>query len=353
MYIQSVTLKNFRCFSAFTLDFDSPITLIEGANASGKTSLLEALHYACYLRSFRTHLPREMLAFGQDTFVIKVHGTSSESDWNLHVGFSGKKRLIKIDEKHISSYKELVERYRVISSIEDDLMLIKGGPDIRRTFMDQSILLENPTLISTMRRYSTVVDQRNALLAQPGCDSISYDIWTQQLWELSALIQAGRKQFLSNLEREVNILLEKFFEVDSSITLEYCPKRCDLTTSYESFRAENPTLFQDERLFRRSLFGVHLDDCRINFLNKSSKTYASRGQQKLLILLIKVAQLRLLNNSVIIILDDFMTDFDDKNSKILLDMLISLNVQIILTCPTEGLLRTHLSSYTHQRVKLP
>lgn len=355
MFIASIILKNFRCFSELTLNFEKQITLIEGANASGKTSVLEALHYACYLRSFRTHIPREMLAFGHDTFIIKIAGTSSptqEINWNVHVGFSGKKRLIKIDDKTISSYKELVETYRVISSIEDDLMLIKGGPEVRRAFMDQSIMLEDPTRVSSLRRYQAVLDQRNALLAQSHYDSLSYDIWTQQLWELSQTIQMHRKAFLSKLEQEVNFLLEKFFKINSLIALEYCPKRYSLQDSYSAFKEAYPALNPEESRYRRSLFGAHLDDCRISFFDKSSKNYASRGQQKLIIILIKIAQLRLLGSQSVIILDDFMTDFDSTIIAKLLELLVSLNVQIILTSPLEGSFTTHLAPYAYQQIIL-
>ena len=71
--ITNLQIKNFRCFGSLDLAFDNPITLIEGINGTGKTSLLEALHYLCYLRSFRTHLPQELVQFGHDNFFIKAH----------------------------------------------------------------------------------------------------------------------------------------------------------------------------------------------------------------------------------------------------------------------------------------
>ncbi|HSW73657.1 MAG TPA: AAA family ATPase, partial [Candidatus Limnocylindria bacterium] len=135
MQLTQLYLKNFRCFADKTITFESPLVLIEGNNGSGKTSLLEALHYLCYLRSFRTHSPRDLLFFGHETFFIKAlceqSGTVAQNH-EIQVGFSHKKRLVKIDQRAVSSYKELMDYYRIVTLTEDDVVLIQGGPDVRR-----------------------------------------------------------------------------------------------------------------------------------------------------------------------------------------------------------------------------
>src|SRR5690606_9539424 len=114
------------------LDLSASLILLEGGNGAGKTSLIEALHYGCYLRSFRTHMPRELSQFGAQDFFIKLDISSSHEgqllDHEIQVGFSAGKRLVKIDKKPIASYKELMDFYRVVSVTEDDLELIKGSP---------------------------------------------------------------------------------------------------------------------------------------------------------------------------------------------------------------------------------
>ena len=70
--LTTIQVKNFRCFERLSLDFTSPLVIIEGINGIGKTSLLEALYYACYLRSFRTYSPKEMVRFGQENFFINT-----------------------------------------------------------------------------------------------------------------------------------------------------------------------------------------------------------------------------------------------------------------------------------------
>ena len=91
MRIASVRLRNFRCFSSLDLDFESPIVLIHGLNGSGKTSLLEALHYACYIRSFKTHVPKEMIHEDADEFRITLNLISDSFD-ALTIQLGTKKR---------------------------------------------------------------------------------------------------------------------------------------------------------------------------------------------------------------------------------------------------------------------
>jgi DNA replication and repair protein RecF len=336
--IREIELKNFRCFSGAKIQFDNPIVLIEGNNGSGKTSLIEAFHYSCYLRSFRTHVPRDVLQFGSDTFFIAI---SFESDGGLQhelqVGFSGKKRLIKLDGKVISSFKELFEYYRVITTTEDDLDLIKGGPDERRSFIDQAIVLYNPEFVTALRSLRKVIDQRNMFLQSPRVDNDLYAVWTQQLLEKSQLVQQIRSEALAHLSIEAQGLLNNYFHGEIAISFEYISKLGDSEAHGGDRELIDVNLYSRERRFGRSLFGAHLDDVAIKIHGKRARAFASRGQQKLLVVLLKVAQLKGLakqKGSAIFLLDDFMTDFDDANNDILLEVLATLQTQLIFTCPT-------------------
>ena len=139
-------LKNFRCFSQHTISFDQQLVLIEGDNGCGKTSLLEAFHYCCYLRSFRTHNPRTLIKHDQSSFFIKLKIEDSVDVAPIHhtvqVGFSGNRRSVKLDSHPICSYKELMDSYRVITLTENDLALVCAGPEERRAFVDQALVLQ-------------------------------------------------------------------------------------------------------------------------------------------------------------------------------------------------------------------
>lgn len=355
MHITSLQLKNFRCFQDVEFRFDSQIVVIEGHNGSGKSSIIEALHYACYLRSLRTHTPREMITFDASTLCIKVAGVGTHP-WHLTIGLADNKRLIKVDERPVTTYKELVDTYCIISAVDDDMALIKGSPDERRAFMDHGILIEKPTLSLLMRRYRKVVEQRNSWLSQGKQDPVLYDIWTEQLWQLTREIQTERQEWLCKLGQNVRELIQDFFppELRVNIQLRYRPRKNAITSEFGLFKGELGSLVALEYMQKRSLFGAHLDDLAILWQSTKSKSFASRGQQKLMVILLKIAQFKLLNRPAIIALDDFATDFDAHNLSLLMNILISLDTQLIITCPSAQELMGHFKNHQHliQRIQI-
>ncbi len=334
MLLRSLSLKNFRCFGEKNITFEAPITIIVGNNGSGKTSVIEALHYACYRRSFRTSIPREMIAFNTDTFFIKLFGESAEQPWTLGCGFSSKKKTLTLNDTTLSSYKELTDYYRIITLIEDDLFIIKGAPEVRRAFLDQALIVIKPTIVPMLRTYRKIVEQRNALLIHTTYDQLSYEIWTKKLWELATTIVQERYSLIKMLEQEASTIFKEFFQEPDPLLLTYNEKR-PLTDSFESFIENNKTLEQEERSYKRSLFGPHLDDYTINWHAISSRHYASRGQQKLLVLVLKLALYKLINKPVIFALDDFLADFDHLRLGQVITSLVSLKSHLIITIPVK------------------
>jgi DNA replication and repair protein RecF len=357
LQLTHIYLKNFRCFSEKRIDFTSNVVLLAGDNGSGKTSLLEAIHYLCYLRSFKTYSPRELVHFGETSFFIKaVFASDNDATHEIQVGLSGAKRLVKLDQKAICSYKDLMNHYRIVTLTEDDLLLVKGIPDVRRTFIDQVILLNDQEFIETIRAFRHTLDNRNSLIHQGAIHTESFMVWTKQLYEKSQAIQELRIKWLAILADRVRQLAQDHFNSAMSITFDYTLKKGVLGEGFDAFIAKNPELFDLERRYGRSLFGAHLDDFVIKLQDIRSKHYASRGQQKLIALLIKIAQIQELlahKGGVIFLLDDFMTDFDTERANIFLDILLQLKGQLIFTTPVkDGFFAQKLDSVGAQYISL-
>jgi DNA replication and repair protein RecF len=342
-----IKLKNFRCFESVVFTIEQPIVLFEGINGAGKSSLLEAFYYACYLRSFRTHVPKELIRFGQDSFFVRLQLSGIADFREIQVGFSQDKRSVKIDNKNISSYKELMAHYRVISLIEDDLALIKGGPQERRAFIDHALLLENTDYGTALKEFKVVLNNRNNLIlsmARPGISidtslDSNYMIWTEKLWLYSCQIQAKRAELLNKLIQEVNTLMGDYFDNQYVVTGSYQARKMESQENFSAFLAANSGMIEYERRFKRSYFGAHLDDFTLLLEHRETKRLASRGQQKLLLLLLKIAQARLIvaqHGPIIFLLDDFMTDFDNTKVEQLLSLLGDLGSQLLFSVPTSG-----------------
>ena len=358
MQVTSLELKNFRCFAQRTIEFDSPLVLIEGSNGSGKTSILEALHYLCYVRSFRTHLPGTLVRQGDNSFFLKATFTENDSllAHELQIGLCGKRRSVKLNQRPVASYKELMDHYRVVTLTEDDLGFIKGGPDGRRSFIDQAIMLQSCSYAKLVLEARKIVDQRTSLLQRGKYSAELYRLWTLQLWEKTKQIQLMRKEMLAAFEKSINKMLADIFGQSPGFSLRYAPKKNADFASGEEFIERYPTLEHDEQMYGYSLFGPHLDDIHILLQEAASRLFASRGQQKLLVLLLKIAhmlELKKQKGKAILLIDDFMTDFDSERAEKCLSLLTALDCQLIFTSPVGfGALSEHIVRLGGKRVCL-
>lgn len=316
-----------------------------GENGIGKTSILEALHYACYLKSFKTHIPKELIQIEQPGFSIQVV-LSNKQDIrdDITIGFTGTKRSVKINQKAAQSYRELISLYKVITLTEDDLMLVKGAPNMRRTFLDQLLILLDPAYTESIRKYKIILDNRNAFLASGQKELEQYLLWTDQLLTVTKYIQKKRTEMVQEIEAHVNQLGSYIFSGFDlfSLTYKYAGPYIlsHEITDGARLLEKYPRLFTHEYAFKRSLFGAHLDDFHIVFQHKMARLFASRGQQKCIVFLLKLAQLKSINihqsnNFAIFLIDDFMVDLDKEKMAALIPLITQLSRQVIITSPIE------------------
>lgn len=360
MRITTLELHQFRCFTRFQIEFTSTVTLITGPNGVGKTALLEALHYACYLKSFKTATPKELIQLGAPAHQVQVTLSSDPVSLDtITVSYTPPKRMVKINNKPIHAFKELYAIYRAVTLTEDTLMIIKGSPSMRRSYLDQIVTLFDPAYAQELSRYRRILDNRNALLSNYTGDNALYTLWTEQLWQASCALQQKRRAILYDLQQELSALvqlLEPQTELqNNTLTLEliYKPYKPDSYPNSAEFLAQFPQLYKRELQLQRTLFGAHLDDFDCLFNNTISRIYASRGQQKFITVLLALAQVKLLHQRhlpVVLLLDDFFTDLDNKRAAQLLSLALPLAAQTIITSPLES---SFIESYLDTHLEIP
>ena len=165
---------------------------------------------------------------------------------------------------------------------------------------------------------------------------LEFDIWTEKLWETSLIVQKCRKEVLLIIQKTINSLIDRYFENIYEVIIDYeslyiAPDQC-----YADFKRKISVLFMQERALKRSVFGAHLDDFKISIKGQNARFFASRGQQKLVSLLFKLSLIELTSNSdfmPIIIIDDFIADFDQIRLKNIMNFFVSCKNQIIITIP--------------------
>lgn len=304
------------------------------------------LFYVCHLKSFRTPHATDLISFERTTFFVEIALQNSEKleDHVIAVGCDGDRKVVKCDDKTIRSHKDILEHYRVLGVTEDDLDLIKGAPQLRRTFLYQTQMLFDPEFVERMRAYRRCLNQRNALLFSQKGGSLSASskqqllVWTKKLWELSVTEIAYFKKLLLRINAQIASLLAEHCAADNlSIQVFYESSFIQEIETFDGFWTRyEAELCQLELAQGRSAWGLHLDDLVVDLTDKSMRRFASRGQQKLAILLLKVSVLYLLGrgNSVFIA-DDFMTDFDANRIQQVMRILKATQSQVFITSPLQ------------------
>jgi DNA replication and repair protein RecF len=352
--VQKIALTNFRNFSDWQHEITHSTVFVIGSNGSGKTAVCEALYYGCFARSFKTHTPRELIQFGAAYATIVLTFEGRQGPGVFHAGMDGTKKIIKINEKQVTTARQLMTMLPVVIFSEFDMNVVTGGPRERRTFIDQYLLLSNPDYVHALHTLGKIVDQRNALLQKSGIRDQAFLHWSRVLWQHSCTIQEQRRNALANLMNSVNELT-KDAPFSWHITASYQPRE-ELGTDFDVFWRENQALFLLEERQRKTLFGAHVDDS-IFFLNdRPARLFSSRGQQKLLVFLLKCAVIQLLKETgepPLFILDDIMVDFDDQRIIFVANILKHLGCQLFITSTmATTALNGHFEPHTAQKITL-
>lgn len=304
------------------------INLVIGANASGKSSLLEAIFILGRSRSFRTTHVKQVISFDQPQLVVSAQNRRhTNSISTLGIRIDNKQCEIRIDQE-TRQKADLAYALPVQLIHPKSYRLLDAGPQIRREFIDWGIFNHNRNFLPNWRKFSKALQQRNALLKSRQLKQLS--AWDREFIEYGTLVSEFRKDYIQALQ-PVFLRIARQFLATEEIELRFFNGWDDKLTLAAALASD---LERDLRYgFTHS--GPHRADFLTYHNKRIAKDYLSRGQQKLLVLAFLLSQVNLLNqdaqNDCCILFDDLTAELDTENRSKLLKYLTELGCQVFIT----------------------
>ena len=331
MYIEKIKLQNFRNYEQLDLDLNKNINIIYGDNAQGKTNILEAIFLCSFGKSFRTTKEKEMIKFNEDRCLVEIFYQKKDRDGKIKIEI-GNKKQISINGVKIKKLSELLGNINIVLFTPDDINILKDGPSNRRRFLDMLIGQLKPNYVYNLNMYLKTIEQRNNYLRQireENKPEEMLEIWDEKLTEYGNIIYNYRKQFMDLIAEKINEIHKKITEDKENIKIEYT-SNCDSKEEYLKLLKQRRKL---DIIKGFTTKGVHRDDFVIYINDKEVNTYGSQGQNRTVVLSLKLAELNVIYDLIgeypILLLDDFMSELDENRRKNFLKNIE--NTQVILT----------------------
>jgi DNA replication and repair protein RecF len=325
--LRRVQVTDFRCLHSAALELDTRFTLISGPNASGKTSLLEAMYVLGRGRSFRTRLTEHLIRSGTERFV--VFGEVDAGQRTVPVGIEGSVGGVraKVAGEKAATLAELALQLPVQIIDPEVHRLIEEGPSRRRRFLDWGVFHVEHEFVGYWQRYHHVLRQRNAALKSRQTALIS--AWDADLVRYAELVTDARQRYVQLLASQSAPIGSSLLGMD--LTLSYRPGWSKGQTFAESLTQS----FQSDQEFGATQVGPHRAEVAIRLDGRAVKDRISRGQQKLLAAALLVAQINLFPDGAPIrptlLLDDPAAELDDERLAKLILEVSAHAVQLVVT----------------------
>lgn len=330
--IKTINLKNFRNLSSLRLTFDQPKVFLYGPNGIGKTSVLESIYFVATTKSHRTPDEKEIIKKGEPFVQVKI--STQENRYELVCSKTGKRASINgIEKRKISDF---IGHLRVVMFAPGDLDLVKGTPSDRRQFMDLEWMQLDKGYLRALNHYKHALKQRNSLLKKIDIkdDYTFLDILGDQLYEAGIEIIRERRAFINSLDQIMKTVYPVFSNHHVEITYEP-------DVDEKAFRNHLSRQQKQDISYQSTVTGPHRDDFIIRFNGFDAKRYASQGEQRLIVVALKFALLKVIEEKTgqkaVLLLDDILSELDeDKQNRFLKQLPKTHQIIMNSALPTEG-----------------
>ncbi|MEM6753781.1 MAG: DNA replication/repair protein RecF [Cyanobacteria bacterium P01_C01_bin.38] len=355
MFLKTLSLRNFRNYQQQLVEFSAPKTILVGNNAQGKSNLLEAVELLATLKSHRTSRDKDLVkdeeSLAQVSASLKREVGVSQLILTLR---RNGRRTVNLNSENLRRQMDFLGVLNAVEFSSLDLDLVRGGPENRRRWLDTLLIQLEPVYAHILQQYQKVLRQRNAFLKNNSENLQEKSVQSQlALWDTQLVITGTR--VIRRRERAIGRLapIAKLWHSNISASTEhlqinYAP---NIPLS-ETHQGEVQQAFLDKIQQRAvaemhqgtTLVGPHRDEIELTINDTPARQYGSQGQQRTLVLALKLAELQLIEEVVgeppLLLLDDVLAELDPSRQNQLLDA-IQDRFQTLITT-------THLGSFDSQ-----
>ena len=349
MRLLSLSLRDFRNVREARIEPSPRSTVLVGPNGQGKTNLLEALFLLCTLKPLRATRLAELVRFGAERARVQGEFEGSGGTRSVAVEIGPEGRIAFLDGKTLTSPDRLEAFFDGRAAVcfsPDDLLLVKGGPDQRRRFLDRAAFNRWPAVLSEARDYLRALRERNAALRHSAPEV--EESFREPLVRAGARLVARRLALVAELAPRV---AEAFSEISG-------PGAAEARLAYRP-AAGIPAVGTEEEIAARlaealahrvgrdrdrgyTSAGPHMDDLTLALGGRGARPYGSQGQQRAIVLALKIAEIENLRDQLghppLLLLDDVSSELDPEKNEHLLSYLAALPGQAFLTTTDRRLL---------------
>lgn len=318
MNITKIELFNFRNYQKAIFDKFSNLNIIIGKNGVGKTSIIEAIYLGSLAKSFKTNSDDTIINNNASSYRIKIFYFDYGPKNTLEIIYDKSGKKTKINSKLQKRLSDFISQYRIILLSPDELKLIKSSPNTRRNYLNIQISQLHKDYIHYLNNYNILIKNKNdylkKLMINGNLDIRYLDIVDEKIVDEGMKIYKYRKDYIDKINTYINDIFKKY-DKNSNVSIKYI-------SDYEIDDREK-LLHELKKIRKKEInlgmtsFGVHRDDYEFIHNDNNSKEYSSQGQQKLIVLAMKLAEVNIFINDYqikpIILLDDLFSELDEKN----------------------------------------
>lgn len=336
MYLQNLSLVNFKNYEQVELEFSPKINCFVGNNGIGKTNLLDAIYYMSFCKSNFNAIDSQNVKQGESFFVIQGEYQKDDNLEKVYCGIKkGQKKTFKRNKKEYSKLSDHIGHFPLVMISPSDIGLILDGSEERRKFIDGVISQFDKQYLEDLIKYKRVLAQRNKLLKDfaksHSFDHTTLEIWDDQLIYIGTNIYKKRVKFIE----ELIPIFQKYYNCISN-SAEQVELFYQSQLHEESFENLLKASLQRDRITQYTTVGIHKDDLQLNLKEFPIKKIGSQGQKKTYLVALKLAQFDFITQlngfKPILLLDDIFDKLDAIRVKQIINLVAENNFgQIFIT----------------------